>query len=107
MCCSGFAYDSVKVVVVGSIPPMPPEKPTWLDAERRRTRNPDHAGAKPVVGSCNCYPWSVTVASDRAKVVDQVQLPAGMFENEMTLELDGQAAGCNPAQVGSIPTGVS
>jgi hypothetical protein len=26
---------------------------------------------------------------------------------EMTLEPDGQAAGCNPAEVGSIPTGVS
>ena len=24
-----------------------------------------------------------------------------------TLEPDGQAAGCNPAEVGSIPTGVS
>ncbi len=25
----------------------------------------------------------------------------------MTLEPDGQAAGCNPVEVGSIPTGVS
>jgi hypothetical protein len=25
----------------------------------------------------------------------------------MTLELDGQATGCNPVEVGSIPTGVS
>lgn len=28
-------------------------------------------------------------------------------ERFVTLELDGQATGCNPVEVGSIPTGVS
>ena len=44
------------------------------------------------------------IAYDPAKVGDQVRLLTRML---MTLELDGQATGCNPVEVGSIPTGVS
>src|SRR6476661_5273906 len=48
-------------------------------------------------------PRGVAEARDPAKVVGQVRLLAGT----LTLEPDGEAAGCNPAEVGSIPTGVS
>ena len=48
-------------------------------------------------------PRSVAEARDSATVVGQVRLLAGT----LTLEPDGEAAGCNPAEVGSIPTGVS
>ena len=44
------------------------------------------------------------MAYDPAKVVDQVRLLTRILT---TLELDGQATGCNPVKVGSIPTGVS
>jgi hypothetical protein len=47
-------------------------------------------------------PRGVAEARDLAKVVGQVRLLAGT----LTLEPDGEAAGCNPAEVGSIPTGV-
>jgi hypothetical protein len=43
------------------------------------------------------------IAYDPAKVGDQVRLLTRMLT---TLELDGQATGCNPVEVGSIPTGV-
>ncbi len=42
-------------------------------------------------------------ASDCAKVGDQVRLLTRML---MTLEPDGQGTGCNPVEVGSMPTGV-
>jgi hypothetical protein len=44
------------------------------------------------------------MAYDPAKVEDQVRLLTRILK---TLEPDGQATGCNPVQVGSIPTGVS
>lgn len=43
------------------------------------------------------------MAHDPAKVEDQVRLLTRILR---TLEPDGQATGCNPVQVGSIPTGV-
>src|SRR5438105_312817 len=44
------------------------------------------------------------IAHDPAKVGDQVRLLTRILA---TLEPDGQATGCNPVEVGSIPTGVS
>jgi hypothetical protein len=44
------------------------------------------------------------MARDSAKVVGQVRLLAGTLHT--TLEPDGKATGCNPVEVGSIPTGV-
>jgi hypothetical protein len=44
------------------------------------------------------------MARDPAKVVGQVRLLAGTLN--ATLEPDGKATGCNPVEVGSIPTGV-
>jgi hypothetical protein len=44
------------------------------------------------------------IAHDPAKVGDQVRLLTRILK---TLEPDGEATGCNPVEVGSIPTGVS
>ena len=67
-----------KTAAQGSNPCAPADWPTWLDRERRRTRNADHAGANPVVGSY--CPRSVVAARDPAKVVDQVQFLAGTLD---------------------------
>ncbi len=47
------------------------------------------------------------IARDFAKVFPNRHSEFGGRKFEMALEPDGQATGCNPVQVGSIPTGVS
>ena len=56
-------------------------------------------GVLNVLGVCR-------IARDSAKVEDQVRSLARTLNN-LALEPDGTATGCNPVQVGSTPTGVS
>jgi hypothetical protein len=65
-----------------------------------RVRFPDGGPRFMMSSGCDGF------AYDPAKVEDQVQFLARTLRYK-TLEPDGQATGCKPVQVGSIPTGVS
>src|SRR3954471_3256592 len=104
--------------------------PVWLELERRRTRNAVDVGATPTAGSivsgvCRKHPtlrrsWTrfdswrghwlkeiVLGVWRRHATLRRSQSRFDSWRGHSTLERVGRAAGCNPAEVGSIPTGVS
>src|SRR5439155_24240604 len=87
-----------KTAAQGSNPCAPADWPTWLDTERRRTRNADHAGANPVVGS-----WSRESGIGSRESGHPIPYSRFPTPSEMSSECGGGTRLCEGRRPGSIP----